>query len=127
MRKDIELYNQALDHAKQGQWHESETLLLQAIGLNSQEAEYQSLLAVSFLGLGLKSQAIEQLKIAYELKPTDPLLQPYMRLLILGGGDPSSGFDTPPNNGSYVPVKPKPFMPSFGAEALPDQGTSEIP
>ena len=72
MRLDIQLYNQALDYAKEGQWHESERLLVQAIGLNPQEAEYHSLLAVAFLGLGLTSRAIAQLRMAHELNPSDP-------------------------------------------------------
>uniref|UniRef100_A0A832M3G3 Tetratricopeptide repeat protein n=1 Tax=Oscillatoriales cyanobacterium SpSt-402 TaxID=2282168 RepID=A0A832M3G3_9CYAN len=127
MREDIQLYNQALDHAKQGQWQESETLLLQAIQLNSQEAEYYSLLAVSLLGLGLISRAIAYLRMAYKLNPSDPLLQHHILLLILGGSDTPLHFDIPPNTDSYVPTRPKPFTPSFGAEALPDQGISDIP
>lgn len=127
MRLDIQLYNQALDYAKEGQWHKSEILLLQAIGLNSQEAEYHSLLAVAFLGLGLTSRVIEQLRIAYELDPSDPLLQHHLPLLILGGSGSSPGFDTPPDTGSRVPTPPQPFTPNIGAETLPDQGISEIP
>lgn len=127
MRLDIQLYNQALDYVKEGQWHESEMLLVQAIGLNSQEAEYHSLLAVAFLGLGLTSRAIEQLRMAHELNPSDPLLQHHLPLLILGGNDSSSGFDTPPDSGSRVPSPPKPSTPNVGAETLPDQGVSKIP
>lgn len=129
MRTDIQLYNEALDYAKNGNWQIASSLLFKAIDLNAQEAEYYSLLGVCCLGLGSALDAIDQFRIAYNLNPTDPLLQPYIPLLILGVSISFRDTDTdfPPPSGSRVPQEPSPFDFPFGAEALPDEGFSTSP
>lgn len=137
MREDIAYYNQALDYAKEEQWHEAKALLGKAIALSTDEAEYHSLLGVVYLGLRDNNAALAQFRVAYRLNKEDPLLQPYMLFLLFGefGLDdykpPTafSGWDgrPPPNSGSAFPRKPKPLTPTVGAETLPDQGVSQIP
>ena len=138
MQKHIVYYNQALDYAKEGLWLEAESLLEQAISLESQVAEYHSLLAVVYLGLKKRRPAIVQLRLAYQLNVQDPLLQEWMALLILGHADQPDDKDEPPGSAPLgrggskdprppFPPNPYPFTPSEGAEALPDNGSSQTP
>jgi len=127
MRTDIQLYNQALDYAKYGNWQLASSLLFKAIDLNDREAEYYSLLGVCHLGLGSPFDAIDQFRIAYNLNPKDSLLQPYILLLILGVRTLLRDKDLPPSSGPCVPREPHPLLPTSGAEAVPDDGISTIP
>jgi len=130
MREDIQYYNQALHCAQEGRWGETRDLLLKAIALRVDEAEYHSLLAVAYLGLQDRKLALEQFRLAYSLNAQDPLLQPYLSFIVFGEFDSGSshpGYDFPPNSGSPFPRAPYPLNPNTGAEASPDYGLGQTP
>jgi hypothetical protein len=133
MRKDIELYNTALDFAEKGDWKSTIAHVYPAISLEADEAEYHSLLAVAYLGCRARRIPVAQINPALDadqsdfviytklarqafynaflIDPGDCLLGSYMSWLFGHGSDHNN---SPPDDNPLHPDRaPKPSPPNL--------------
>jgi hypothetical protein len=133
MREDIELYNRALDFAREGDWKSTISHVYRAIAVEADEAEYHSLLAVAYLGCQALRIPVAQINPeldadrsdfaiytklarqafynAFLIDPGDCLLGSYMSWLFNDGLDHN---DSPSDDNPPDPDRaPKPSPPNL--------------